>query len=56
MTWQMRAAWQLSCGHFGWEFRRFVDSILREAAVARLPDAYAEWKKLVQSNPGVPGA
>ena len=43
----MRVAWQLSSGHFGREFRGFVDSILRDTAIAPVPDAYGEWKRLV---------
>jgi hypothetical protein len=52
----MRVAWQLSSGHFGREFRGFVDSILRDTAIAPIADAYAEWKRLVQSNPSIPAA
>lgn len=52
----MRIAWQLSSGHFGGEFRSFVDSILRDTATMCAPDAYVEWKRLVQSTPSVPAA
>jgi hypothetical protein len=50
----MRAAWQLSAGQFGAEFRHFVDSILRATTIKQVPHAYTEWKKLVQTGAGVP--
>ena len=50
----LRAAWQLSAGQFGGEFRHFVDSILTATPIKHVPDAYAEWKKLVQASPGIP--
>jgi len=44
----MRVAWQLSSGHFGAEFCGFIESILKETAIAHVPDAYAEWGRLVR--------
>jgi hypothetical protein len=50
----MRAAWQVSRGQFGSDFRNFVDAILREPPLARVGDAYAEWHKLVESERATP--
>jgi hypothetical protein len=52
----MRVAWQLSSGHFGREFRGLVESIVKDTAVARVPDAYAEWSTLLKSNANIPAA
>jgi hypothetical protein len=52
----MRAAWQVSRGQFGSDFRNFVDAILREPPLARGADAYAEWHKLVESERTTPAA
>lgn len=52
----MRAAWQVSRGQFGSDFRNFVDAIVREPPVARGADAYAEWHKLVESERTAPAA
>ena len=52
----MRAAWQVSRGQFGSDFRNFVDAILREPPVAGSGDAYAEWHKLVEAERGTPAA
>ena len=46
----MRAARQLCAGQFGSELPGFVTSILKETAVTRGADLYAEWNKLVQSE------
>ena len=45
-----RAAWQLTKGQFGQEFRDFCDAELTQTPVAPARDAYAEWKRLVQSE------
>lgn len=52
----LRAAWQVSAGQFGAEFRNFVDATMRATDIKQAPDSYAEWKKLVQANPGIPAA
>jgi hypothetical protein len=52
----IRAAWQVSRGQFGSDFRNFVDAILREPPLARGGDAYAEWHKLVESERTTPAA
>jgi hypothetical protein len=52
----MRAAWQVSRGQFGSDFRNFVDAILREPPLPRGGDAYAEWHKLVESERTTPAA
>jgi hypothetical protein len=45
----IRAAWKLSNGQFGQEFRNFVDAILERVPAAGNADAYPEWRALVQS-------
>jgi hypothetical protein len=45
----IRAAWKLSNGQFGQEFRNFVDAILERVPAAGNADAYSEWRSLVQS-------
>ena len=43
-----RAAWKLSRGQFGMEFRDFCDAIVSEMAqAAPRADAHTEWNKLV---------
>jgi len=44
----VRAAWKLSRGQFGMEFRDFCDAIVSEMAqAAPRADAHTEWNKLV---------
>ena len=50
----MRAAWQVSRGQFGGDFRDFVDAIVREPPTARGGDAYAGWHKLFESERTAP--
>ena len=44
-----RAAWKLLGGHFGREFREFVDAQLAITPVAQTVDLYEEWQKTVQA-------
>ena len=47
----LRAAWKLSAGQFGGEFRNFVTGMLEQTSAKRT-DAYADWKNLVQAESG----
>jgi hypothetical protein len=47
----LRAAWKLSAGQFGGEFRNFVTGMLEKTSAKRT-DAYADWKKVVQAESG----
>jgi hypothetical protein len=51
----MRAAWKVSAGQFGHEFRDFVNSILPQVATVQGADAYSEWQRHLKSEspPGV---
>ncbi len=46
----MRAAWKLSAGQFGPEFRDFVNSILAQIPMAQGADAYSEWQRNLKSE------
>lgn len=48
----MRAAWQVSSGQFGREFRDFVDGIIATTPATPGPDLFAEWQKKIQSLAG----
>jgi hypothetical protein len=51
----MRAAWKVSAGQFGHEFRDFVNSILPQVATVQGADSYSEWQRHLKSEspPGV---
>ena len=52
----VRAVWKLSEGQFGRDFRAFANSILAQTPPVRSADVYAEWQKLLRSEPsGAPG-
>ena len=46
----MRAAWKLSEGQFGSDFRAFGNSMLAQASTSQNSDAYSEWRRLVSSE------
>jgi hypothetical protein len=50
----MRAAWKLSEGQFGNDFRSFGNSIRAKMPPARNADAYSEWRKLLRSEASGP--
>lgn len=52
----IRAAWNVSAGQFGADFREFVDSTLTRTPVVPRADAYSEWQKILQSDQGMPAA
>jgi hypothetical protein len=43
----VRAAWKVSSGQFGNDFRDFVTSLVDRTPLGRGADAYSEWQKLV---------
>jgi hypothetical protein len=46
----LRAAWKISAGQFGREFREFVTSLVEAAPLARDGDVYAEWHRLLKAE------
>jgi hypothetical protein len=46
----MRAAWKLSAGQFGSEFRDFGNSLLAQVPTAQGADAYSEWQRNLKSE------
>jgi hypothetical protein len=52
----IRAAWRVSAGQFGKDFRDFGDSAVAQTSVARGADAYFEWQKLVRSELNMPAS
>jgi hypothetical protein len=46
----MRVAWKLSEGQFGSDFRAFGKAMLAQTAVSQSPDAYLQWRKLLESE------
>jgi hypothetical protein len=46
----MRAAWKLSAGQFGPEFRDFGNSLLAQVPTARGADAHSEWQRHLKSE------
>ncbi len=46
----MRAAWKLSEGQFGSDFRAFGKAMLAETSVSQHPDAYLQWRQLLESE------
>jgi hypothetical protein len=52
----MRAAWKLSAGQFGSEFREFGNSLLAQVPEAQVADAYSEWQRHLKSESPAGGA
>jgi hypothetical protein len=52
----IRAAWKVSAGQFGTDFREFVNSTLMRTPMVPGADAYSEWQKLLQSERRMPAA
>jgi hypothetical protein len=50
----VRAAWKLSAGQFGHEFRDFVNSMLAQTPIAQGADAYSEWQRHLKSEMHTP--
>jgi hypothetical protein len=46
----MRAAWKLSEGQFGSDFRAFGNAMLAQTPCSRDADAYSQWRKLLESE------
>jgi hypothetical protein len=46
----MRAAWKLSEGQFGSEFRAFGNAMLAQTQCSQDADAYSQWRKLLGSE------
>ena len=46
----MRAAWKLSEGQFGSDFRSFANAMLAKTPISQAPDAYVQWRKLLASE------
>lgn len=46
----MRAAWKLSEGQFGSDFRAFGNAMLAQTSVSQDTDAYLQWRKLLKSE------
>jgi hypothetical protein len=46
----MRAAWKLSAGQFGPEFRDFGNALLAQVPRAQGADAYSEWQRHLKSE------
>ncbi len=46
----MRAAWKLSEGQFGSDFRAFGNAMLAQTQCSQGPDAYSQWRKLLESE------
>jgi hypothetical protein len=51
----MRAAWKLSAGQFGPEFREFGESLLTQVPAAQGADVYSEWQRHLKSGSPVGG-
>lgn len=47
----MRAAWKLSEGQFGSDFRAFGNAMLAQTECSQDADAYFQWRKLLESEP-----
>jgi hypothetical protein len=52
----IRAAWKVSAGQFGTDFREFVNSTLMRTPVAPTADAYSVWQNLLQAERSTPAA
>ena len=50
----MRAAWKLTEGQFGSDFRAFGNAMLAQTAVMENADAYSEWRRLLESQAKAP--
>lgn len=46
----MRAAWKLSQGQFGGDFRAFGNAMLAQTQCSQDGDAYSRWRKLLDSE------
>jgi hypothetical protein len=46
----IRAAWKVSAGQFGTDFREFVNSTLIKTPVVPASDGYSEWHSLLRSE------
>jgi hypothetical protein len=46
----MRAAWKLSEGQFGSDFRAFGNAMLAQTQCSQDSDAYFQWRKLLESE------
>jgi hypothetical protein len=46
----LRAAWKLSEGQFGNEFRAFGNAMLAQTPVAQGADAYSRWRELIEAG------
>ena len=52
----MRAAWKLSEGQFGSDFRAFGNAMLAQTQCSEDADAYLQWRKLLASEQAKPSS